>query len=337
MTHVTIIAEAGVNHNGSIELARQLVDKAVEAGVDIIKFQTFKSEKLVSKSARQADYQKKNIGKKSDDSQLSMLKKLELSEQDHKDLMTYCKQKGIKFFSTAFDMDSIEYLHSLNLGLWKIPSGEVTNYPFLKRIASYNERTILSTGMCDLQDVRAAVDALYKNGLSKDNLTLLHCNTEYPTPFEDVNLKAMDALRKEFGVEVGYSDHTKGIEVPIAAVALGATVIEKHFTLDSNMEGPDHKASLEPDELKAMVSDIRNIEKAIGGDGTKHVSESERKNITIARKSIVAACDIKKGEVFTEENLTVKRPGNGISPMRWEEVIGTKAIRNFAEDELIEL
>ena len=337
MTHVTIIAEAGVNHNGSIEIARQMVDKAVEAGVDIIKFQTFKSEKLVSRSARQAEYQKKNIGKKSDDSQLSMLKKLELSEQDHKDLMTYCKQKGIKFFSTAFDMDSIEYLHSLNLGLWKIPSGEVTNYPFLKRIASYNERTILSTGMCDLQDVRAAVDALYKNGLSKENLTLLHCNTEYPTPFEDVNLKAMDALRKEFGVEVGYSDHTKGIEVPIAAVALGASVIEKHFTLDRNMEGPDHKASLEPDELKAMVSAIRNIEKAMDGDGTKHVSESERKNITIARKSIVAACDIKAGEIFTEENLTVKRPGTGISPMQWEEILGNKAIRSFAEDELIEL
>ena len=337
MTHTIIIAEAGVNHNGSIELAKQLVDKAVEAGVDIIKFQTFKSEKLVSKSARQAEYQKKNIGKKSDDSQLSMLKKLELSEQDHKELMTYCKQKGIKFFSTAFDFDSIEYLHSLDLGLWKIPSGEVTNYPFLKRIASYNERTILSTGMCDLQDVRAAIDALYKNGLSKDNLTLLHCNTEYPTPFEDVNLKAMDALRKEFGVEVGYSDHTKGIEVPIAAVALGASVIEKHFTLDRNMEGPDHKASLEPDELKDMVSAIRNIEKAVGGDGTKHVSESERKNITIARKSIVAAYDIKAGETFTEQNLTVKRPGNGISPMRWEEVIGTRAIRNFAEDELIEL
>lgn len=335
--HTLIIAEAGVNHNGSIDIARQLVDKAVEAGVDIIKFQTFKSEKLVSKSARQAEYQKRNIGKKSDDSQLSMLKKLELSEQDHVELMAYCKQKGIKFFSTAFDMDSIEYLHSLNLGLWKIPSGEVTNYPFLKRIASYNERTILSTGMCDLQDVRAAVDALYNNGLSKENLTLLHCNTEYPTPFEDVNLKAMDALRKEFGVEVGYSDHTKGIEVPIAAVALGASVIEKHFTLDRNMEGPDHKASLEPDELKAMVSAIRNIEKAVDGDGTKHVSESERKNITIARKSIVAACDIKAGETFTEQNLTVKRPGNGISPMRWEEVIGTKAIRNFSEDELIEL
>jgi len=337
MTHVTIIAEAGVNHNGSIEIARQLVDKAVEAGVDIIKFQTFKSEKLVSKSARQAEYQKRNIGKKTDDSQLSMLKKLELSEQDHVELMAYCKQKGIKFFSTAFDMDSIEYLHSLNLGLWKIPSGEVTNYPFLKRIASYNEKTILSTGMCDLQDVRAAVDALYKNGLSKENLTLLHCNTEYPTPFEDVNLKAMDALREEFGVKVGYSDHTKGIEVPIAAVALGATVIEKHFTLDRNMEGPDHKASLEPDELKAMVSAIRNIEKAVGGDGTKHVSESERKNITIARKSIVAACDIKEGEIFTEQNLTVKRPGNGISPMRWEEVLGQKAMKNFNEDELITL
>lgn len=337
MKHTIIIAEAGVNHNGSLELAKQLVDKAVEAGVDIIKFQTFKSEKLVSKSARQAEYQKKNIGTKSDDSQLSMLKKLELSEQDHKELMTYCKQKGIKFFSTAFDMDSIEYLHSLNLGLWKIPSGEVTNYPFLKRIASYNERTILSTGMCDLQDVRAAVDALYNNGLSKENLTLLHCNTEYPTPFEDVNLKAMDALRKEFGVEVGYSDHTNGIEVPIAAVALGASVIEKHFTLDRNMEGPDHKASMEPDELKAMVSAIRNIEKAIGGDGTKHVSESERKNITIARKSIVAACDITAGEIFTEENLTVKRPGTGISPMRWEEIIGTKAIRDFAEEEIIEV
>ena len=250
--------------------------------------------------------------------------------------MTYCKQKGIKFFSTAFDMDSIEYLHSLNLGLWKIPSGEVTNYPFLKRIASYNEKTILSTGMCDLQDVRAAVDALYNNGLSKENLTILHCNTEYPTPFDDVNLKAMNELREEFGVEVGYSDHSKGIEVPIAAVALGASVIEKHFTLDRNMEGPDHKASLEPNELKAMVKAIRHVEQAIG-DGHKKVSESERKNIAIARKSIVAACPIKKGERLTEQNLTVKRPGTGLSPMRWEEVVGTKAIRNFAEDEIIEI
>lgn len=336
MNHIIIIAEAGVNHNGSIEVAKQLVQKAKEAGVDYIKFQTFKASKLVTKSAKQAEYQQKNIGKEGD-SQYQMLKKLELSPEEHEILIDYCKELGIKFFSTAFDFDSIDYLHSLNLGLWKVPSGEVTNYPFLKRIAAYNEPTILSTGMCDMQDVRNAVEALYKNGLSKENLILLHCNTEYPTPFEDVNLKAMEALREEFGVEVGYSDHTKGIEVPIAAVALGATVIEKHFTLDRNMEGPDHKASLEPDELKAMVSAIRNIEKAVGGDGTKHVSESERKNIAIARKSIVAACDIKAGETFTEENLTVKRPGNGISPMRWEEIVGQKAKKDFNEDELIEL
>lgn len=336
MSKTLIIAEAGVNHNGSIELAKELVEKAKEAGVDYIKFQTFKASKLVTKAAKQAEYQQKNIGKEGD-SQYQMLKKLELSPEEHEILINYCHQLGIKFFSTAFDFDSIDYLHSLNLGLWKIPSGEVTNYPFLKRIAAYNEPTILSTGMCDMEDVRAAVDALYRNGLTKENLILLHCNTEYPTPFEDVNLKAMDALRNEFGVEVGYSDHTKGIEVPIAAVALGATVIEKHFTLDRNMEGPDHKASLEPDELKSMVSAIRNIEKAIGGDGTKHVSESEKKNIAIARKSIVAACDIKAGEVFTEQNLAVKRPGNGISPMRWEEVIGLKAKRDFREDELIEI
>ena len=336
MTHTLIIAEAGVNHNGSIELAKKLVEKAKEAGVDYIKFQTFKASKLVTKAAKQAEYQQKNIGKEGD-SQYQMLKKLELSPEEHEILIEYCHQLGIKFFSTAFDFDSIDYLHSLNLGLWKIPSGEVTNYPFLKRIAAYNEPTILSTGMCDMEDVRAAVNALYMNGLSKENLILLHCNTEYPTPFEDVNLKAMDALRNEFDVEVGYSDHTKGIEVPIAAVALGATVIEKHFTLDRNMEGPDHKASLEPDELKAMVSAIRNIEKAVGGDGTKHVSESEKKNIAIARKSIVAACDIKAGDVFTEQNLTVKRPGNGISPMRWEEVVGTKAKRDFSEDDLIEI
>ena len=336
MKHVTIIAEAGVNHNGSIELAKQLVEKAVEAGVDYIKFQTFKVSKLVTKAAKQAEYQQKNIGK-GETSQYQMLKKLELSPEEHQILIDYCQQLGIKFFSTAFDFDSIEYLHSLNLGLWKIPSGEVTNYPFLKRVAAYNEKTILSTGMCDMEDVRAAVEALYKNGLSKENLILLHCNTEYPTPFEDVNLRAMLALEDEFKVKVGYSDHTKGIEVPIAAVALGATVIEKHFTLDRNMEGPDHKASLEPDELKAMVSAIRNIEKAVGGDGTKHVSESERKNISIARKSIVAARDIKAGEEFTEENLTVKRPGSGISPMRWEEIIGQKAKKDFSEDELIEL
>ena len=334
--HTIIIAEAGVNHNGSIELAKQLVDKAVDAGVDYIKFQTFKASKLVTKTAKQAEYQQKNIGKDGD-SQFQMLKKLELSPKDHEILIAYCKEKGIKFFSTAFDFDSIEYLHSLHLGLWKIPSGEVTNYPFLKRVASYNEKTIMSTGMCDMVDVRAAVEALYKNGLSMNNLILLHCNTEYPTPFEDVNLKAMVALQDEFGVEVGYSDHTRGIEVPIAAVAMGASVIEKHFTLDRNMEGPDHKASLEPNELKAMVSAIRNIEKAISGNGAKSVSESERKNMAIARKSIIAARDIKKGELFTEDNLTVKRPGIGISPMRWEEVIGTKAIRDFNEEEQIEL
>lgn len=336
MGHVIVIAEAGVNHNGSIEIAKQLVDKAAEAGVDYIKFQTFKTSKLVTKAAKQAEYQQKNMGKEGD-SQYQMLKKLELSPTDHHVLISYCKEKGIKFFSTAFDFDSIEYLYSLHLGLWKIPSGEVTNYPFLKRVAAYNEKTILSTGMCDMDDVRAAVEALYKNGLSKENLTLLHCNTEYPTPFEDVNLRAMLALEDEFKVQVGYSDHTKGIEVPIAAVALGATVIEKHFTLDRNMEGPDHKASLEPNELKAMVSAIRNIEKAIAGDGTKHVSESERKNIVIARKSIVAATEIKKGELLTDENLTVKRPGTGISPMRWEEVLGQRAIRNFAEDEIIHI
>lgn len=334
--HTIIIAEAGVNHNGSIEMAKQLILMAKEAGADYIKFQTFNASKLVTKSAKRAEYQQNNIGG-GKSSQYQMLKKLELSPEEHQILIDYCAELGIKFFSTAFDFDSIDYLHSLKLGLWKVPSGEVTDYPFLKRIAAYNEKTILSTGMCDMQDVKNAVEALYKNGLDKENLVLLHCNTEYPTPFEDVNLKAMDALRREFGVEVGYSDHTCGIEVPIAAVALGATVIEKHFTLNRRLPGPDHKASLEPEELKAMVSAIRNIEKAIGGNGIKHVSESERKNIAIARKSIVAACNIKAGTPFTEENLTVKRPGDGISPMRWEEVLGQKAKKDFNEDELIAL
>lgn len=335
MKRTLIIAEAGVNHNGSIELAKQLVDKAAVAGADYIKFQTFRTENLVAKSACLASYQKKNISA-SDKSQFQMLKKLELSPAQHEELIDYCKNKGIKFFSTAFDLDSIDYLHSLGLGLWKIPSGEVTNYPFLKRIAGFNQKTILSTGMCSIQDVRNAVNALYKNGLSKENLILLHCNTEYPTPYEDVNLKAMDTLQKEFGVEVGYSDHTRGIEVPIAAVALGATVIEKHFTLDRNMEGPDHKASLEPEELKAMVSAIRNIEQALG-DGVKRVTESEKGNIAVARKSIVAARDIRKGEIFDENNLTVKRPGTGLSPMHWEDILGQTAKRDFNEEDLIEL
>ena len=333
MKHVLIIAEAGVNHNGSLELAKQLVDKAAEAGVDFIKFQTFKSEKLVSKSAKQAEYQQRNIGKK-DDGQLAMLKKLELSEADHVELIAYCEQKGVKFFSTAFDLTTIDLLHSFNLGFWKIPSGEVTNYPYIRKIAQYHEPVILSTGMCELSDIEAAVKVLLEFGVQKEQITILHCNTEYPTPFQDVNLKAMLEIGEKFGVQIGYSDHTKGIEVPIAAVALGATVIEKHFTLDKNMEGPDHKASLEPDELKAMVSAIRNIEQALG-TGHKTISESERKNIEIARKSIVAACPIKAGELLSEDNLTVKRPGNGISPMKWNEVIGTKAIKDFEEEEVI--
>lgn len=333
--HVLIIAEAGVNHNGSLELAKKLIDEAVEAGVDIIKFQTFKSDKLVSKAARQAEYQQRNIGKQ-DEGQLAMLKKLELSQADHEELIAYCDEKGIRFFSTAFDIDSIDYLHSLNMGLWKIPSGEITNYPYLRKIAQYKEPVILSTGMCELTDIEAALNVLLEFGVNKEQITILHCNTEYPTPFEDVNLRAMLEIGDKFGVKIGYSDHTQGIEVPIAAVALGATVIEKHFTLDKNMEGPDHKASLEPDELKAMVSSIRNIEQALGSNH-KTISESERKNIEIARKSIVAARPIKAGELLTEENLTVKRPGNGINPMRWNEVVGTRAVQSFNEEDPIQL
>ena len=352
---VLIIAEAGVNHNGSIEIAKQMVDKAVDAGVDIIKFQTFKSEKLVSKAARQAEYQQRNIGKK-DEGQLAMLKKLELSQQDHEELIAYCNKKGIRFFSTAFDMESIDYLHSLNMGLWKIPSGEITNYPYLRKIASYGEPIILSTGMCELSDIKAAVNVINEFWPTANcqlptansqrltansqqptaDITILHCNTEYPTPYQDVNLKAMLEIAETFKVKIGYSDHTQGIEVPIAAVALGASVIEKHFTLDKTMEGPDHKASLEPEELKAMVQAIRHIEQALG-TGHKTISESERKNIEIARKSIVAACPIKAGELLTEGNLTVKRPGSGISPMRWNEVVGTFAIKDFEEEEPIVL
>lgn len=333
MKHTVIIAEAGVNHNGSIEMAKQLIDAAAVAGVDYVKFQTFKAEKLVTKDAKQAEYQQRNDAA---DSQLAMLKKLELSKEDHEELVGYCQEKGVRFFSTAFDMASVEYLHSLNLGLWKIPSGEITNYPYLVKIAQYGEPVILSTGMSTMEVIKQAIDVLCNNGLTKEQITLLHCNTEYPTPMQDVNLRAMLQMRERFGVKVGYSDHTKGIEVPIAAVALGAEVIEKHFTLDRTLPGPDHKASLEPKELKAMVDSIRNIELALG-DGQKQVSESERKNMAIARKSIVAAKKIHKGELLTEENLTTKRPGSGISPMRWNEVLGTKAVRDFAEDELIEL
>ncbi len=335
MQKTIIIAEAGVNHNGAIELAKQLIDAAVSAGVDYVKFQTFNAAKLVTKHAKKAEYQQKNIGIE-DDSQYRMLKKLELSVEHHYELIAYCKQKNIQFLSTAFDMESIEFLSSLHPDLWKIPSGEITNYPYLKRVAEENKPVILSTGMSTIDDIQAAINVLVKYGVNKQQITVLHCNTQYPTPMEDVNLLAMQTIAKEIGVKIGYSDHTLGIEVPIAAVALGATVIEKHFTLDRNMEGPDHKASLEPQELKTMVDTIRNVEKALGSS-EKIVSASESENINIARKSIVATKFIAKGEIFTEENLTVKRPGSGISPMKWEEVIGEVAVRNFEEDELIEL
>lgn len=335
MRHTLIIAEAGVNHNGSLELAKRLIDAAADARVDYVKFQTFKAENLVTKSAKQAEYQKKNIGD-GNSSQYQMLKNLELSQADHEVLIEYCKQKGVRFFSTAFDLESIDYLASLNLPLLKIPSGEITNYPYLRKIALQGKPVVLSTGMCDVTDIKNALDVLIKFGLTKGQITILHCNTEYPTPFEDVNLRAMLTIKEAFGIKVGYSDHTRGIEVPIAAVALGAEVIEKHFTLDRNLPGPDHKASLEPDELKAVVRAIRNIEQAMG-DGEKKVTVSEGKNIAIARKSIVAAHPIKKGEILSEENLTVKRPGTGISPMRWDEIVGTIAIRDYNEDELIEL
>ncbi len=335
MDHTLIIAEAGVNHNGDFEIAKKLVDAAARAGADYIKFQTFKAEALVSKNAQKAEYQQTNI-KEKDSSQLNMLKKLELSERQHLDLIHYCQEKNIHFFSTAFDLESINFLKSCNLNLWKIPSGEITNYPYLKKIASFGEPVILSTGMCTMEDIEQAITVLTSNGTKKEDITVLHCNTEYPTPMQDVNLKAMQTISRKLGVKVGYSDHTLGIEVPIAAVALDATIIEKHFTLDRNMEGPDHKASLEPGELKAMVDAIRNIEKALGSP-EKTVTDSERKNREVARKSIVASTSIKKGDLFSETNITVKRPGSGISPMRWEYVLGQIASRDFEEDELIEL
>lgn len=334
MSRVLIIAEAGVNHNGSIENAFKLVDVAVEAGVDYVKFQTFKADKLVSKSAKKADYQIANTGN-SEDSQLKMLKQLELSHDDHEKIIAYCKEKGVQFFSTAFDLDSLQYLKDIGLDLVKIPSGEITNLPYLRKAAKLFSKVILSTGMSTMEDIAAATQVFVNEGVS--DISILHCNTEYPTPMKDVNLKAMLSIAEEFGFEIGYSDHTLGIEVPVAAVALGAKIIEKHFTLDNTMEGPDHAASLEPKELKAMVSAVRNIEEAISGTGIKEPSESEKKNMAIARKSLVASQNIKKGEVFTADNLTVKRPGSGISPMEWDDVIGKVAIQDFDEDELIVL
>jgi N,N'-diacetyllegionaminate synthase len=329
---VFVIAEAGINHNGSLEFAKKLVDAAKDAGADCIKFQTFISKNLVTKNALKAEYQKQQTGAK--ESQYDMLKKYELSFDEFVKLGRYCQDKNIEFLSTAFDFESIEFLKSFDMKRWKIPSGEITNLPYLIKIAKLNKPVILSTGMSTMDEIKNAVSVLKEN--SAGEITVLHCTTEYPAPFSDVNLRAMLSIKEGLGVKVGYSDHTKGIEAAIAAVALGASVIEKHLTLDKNMEGPDHKSSLEPSEMKAMVESIRNIEIALG-DGTKKPSESEKKNICVARKSIVAKRYIKKGEIFTEENLTVKRPGNGISPMQWFEVLGKRAVRDFQEDELIEL
>lgn len=331
--NVLIIAEAGVNHNGSIVLAKKLIDAAARAKVDFVKFQTFNSKKLVSKNAEKADYQKKNT-KNSSDSQLAMLEKLELSKTAHLELIAYCKTKGIKFLSTGFDLDSLDFLNELGIPLFKVPSGEITNLPYLRKIASFGKPIIISTGMADLHEVEDALTAILNEGVDKKSITVLHCNTEYPTPMQDVNLKAMETIKNKFDVHIGYSDHTLGIEVPIAAVALGATVIEKHFTLQNDMEGPDHKASLEPDQLCEMVASIRNIEYALG-HGRKEPSPSELKNKPIARKSIVANVDIKRGDIFTEDNLTVKRPGTGISPMKWDDIIGTRSTRDYNEDDLI--
>lgn len=327
-----IIAEAGVNHNGDIKLAYQMIDEVANAGVDCIKFQTFKSEKVVSRFAEKAEYQKDQTG--DEESQLDMVKKLELKFSDFIDLKNYAENKGLDFCSTAFDEESITFLHDINIPFWKIPSGEITNLPYLLKIAKYNEPIVMSTGMCELRDIENALHYIRK--YNDKEIILLHCNTEYPTPFEDVNLSAMYSLKENFDCKIGYSDHSLGIEVPVAATAMGAKVIEKHFTLDKEMEGPDHKASLNPSELKEMVREIRNIEKAIGRK-EKHVTDSERKNMKIARKSIVAKRKIAKGEILSEENLTCKRPGSGISPMKWFEVIGTKAIKDFQEDELISL
>ncbi|MCF8341658.1 MAG: N-acetylneuraminate synthase [Chitinophagaceae bacterium] len=336
MNKVIIIAEAGVNHNGDIELAKKLVDVAVEAGVDYVKFQTFKSESLVSKFAKKAAYQIENT-QDAIESQLQMLKKLELSNSQHFELVQYCNNKNISFFSTAFDLESLSFLKELGLNIVKIPSGEITNLPYLRKAAELFKEVIISTGMSSMVEIEEALDVFLQAGIKKNDITILHCNTEYPTPMSDVNLNAMLAIQKMLGVNVGYSDHTMGIEVPIAAVALGGTMIEKHFTLDRSLPGPDQLASLEPDELKNMVHSIRNIEKAIGGTGIKEPSESEIKNISIARKSIVAKTSIQKGDRFTEFNITTKRPGMGLSPMKWDEVIGKVACQDFDEDELIKL
>jgi N,N'-diacetyllegionaminate synthase len=331
--NVRIIAEAGVNHNGSLKKAKELVRIAAKSGADIVKFQTFKADKIVTCDAAKAEYQKQTT--EGNQSQFEMLKKLEFSLTDHEALIAYCEKCGIKFLSTAFDLESVDLLYSLGQKIWKIASGEITNLPYLRKIGSLQQEVIMSTGMADLGEIEDALQVLEKAGLQRNMITVLHCNTEYPTPMRDVNLRAMQTIGAAFpGIRIGYSDHTQGIEIPIAAVALGATVIEKHFTLDKTLPGPDHQASLEPQELEAMVQAIRNIEMAMG-DGIKSPSSSEIKNKPIARKSIVAAQRIKKGEILCEKNLTVKRPGTGQSPMCWDEAIGSTAVKNFEVDEYI--
>jgi len=331
---VLIIAEAGVNHNGDIELAKRLIDVAADAGADLVKFQTFSAERLATQSAPKADYQNQTTDQA--ESQFAMLNQLELSSEMHRVLITHCQQRNIGFFSTGFDIQSLDYLASLSAERFKIPSGEITNLPYLRHVGGFGKPVILSTGMANLGEIETALDVLETAGTPRTQITVLHCNTEYPTPMKDVNLRAMCSIRDAFGVAVGYSDHTAGTEVPIAAVALGATVIEKHLTLDRNLPGPDHKASLEPNEFAAMVRSIRNIEQA-AGDGIKRPSPSETKNKAIARKSLVAAKPIRAGDQFTAENVIAKRPGTGISPMRWDEVIGQVAARDFVADELIAL
>ncbi len=330
---VTIIAEAGVNHNGSMKLAKQLIEIAADSGADYVKFQTFKAENLATKTAKKATYQKNLTD--SAESQFEMLKKLELTYDQHKELIDWCTKLDISFLSTAFDIESADLLRDLGIQLFKIPSGEITNLPYLRHIGSLGHPVILSTGMSTISEINAAIDVLNQSGLDRKKITVLHCNTQYPTPFEDANINAMLTIRDESKVKIGYSDHTTGIEAPIAAVALGAKIIEKHFTLSRDLEGPDHQASLEPYELKQMIGCIRNIEKAMG-DGKKFPTDSEKNNIDIARKSIVAKTKINKGEIFTDKNLTTKRPGNGISPMRWDDIIGKVSKKNFNEDDLID-
>jgi N,N'-diacetyllegionaminate synthase len=332
-SHTVIIAEAGVNHNGDMQMAKRLIDEAAAAGADLVKFQTFNASRQVTSSAKKADYQ--TLTTDISESQRVMLQRLELTEAMHHELIDYCDSRQIKFFSTAFDIECVDLLVRLGQELFKIPSGEITNLPYLRHIGQLGKKIILSTGMATLAEIEAAIDVLDQAGTPRAKLTLLHCTSEYPTPMTEVNLRAIQSLRAAFGVDVGYSDHTQGIEVAVAAVALGATVIEKHFTLDRTLPGPDHQASLEPAELRALVSSIRNIEIALG-DGIKRPTPSEARNKQVARKSLVASRAIKAGELFTAENLTTKRPGTGISPMLWDEFLGKRALREFAEDDLIE-